>query len=103
MIGIVICWFIGFFFVSSVLENCHKASCSCFQADLFSAWPIKGHWNRKVYHPRFDYDNLILATAAIAIVLDFTILCMPIPVTIKLHMSLKRKVLVIGIFWLGIL
>ena len=73
------------------------------QADLFSAWPIRGHWDRRVYHPTLDYNALLLATGAIAIVLDVTILCMPVYSVSKLQMTLKRKAMVVGIFWLGFL
>lgn len=85
MTGIITLWFISFFF-----------------ADLFSAWPIQGHWDRKVYHPTINYDGLLVSTAAISMALDVIILCMPLPVVSGLQMSFKRKVVVMGIFWLGL-
>ena len=101
MIGIVLCWFVSFFFVSRFWGMHWR--CLCDQADLFSAWPIQGHWNRKFYHPIINYNALLIATGAIAMVLDVTILCMPIPAITKLQLTFRRKVMVMAIFWLGFL
>ena len=78
-------------------------STDSYQADLFSAWPFRGHWDRKVYHPILDFDALLISTAAISMALDLVILCMPIGVVAKLQMSFRRKALIMGIFWLGLL
>ncbi len=101
MIAIVICWFVSFFFVSD--SDVYCCNTDSRQADLFSAWPIRGHWNRKVYHPTLNYNALLVATGAIAITLDVAILCMPIYPVSKLRLVYKRKLMVIGIFWLGLL
>ena len=41
--------------------------------------------------------------AATDIMLDITVLCLPLPVIGSLHMSRHRKVTITGVFWLGIL
>ena len=38
-----------------------------------------------------------------SLVLDVIILCFPIPMIFQLHMAKRKKILVGGIFWVGIL
>lgn len=43
------------------------------------------------------------AQVGTSIALDVLVLCMPLPIILKLHMTMKKKIGVILIFWLGAL
>ena len=44
-----------------------------------------------------------VAIAATDIVMDIVILCLPLPMITGLQMDRKRKLIILGIFWLGTL
>ncbi|KAI1355955.1 hypothetical protein F5Y01DRAFT_268129 [Xylaria sp. FL0043] len=50
---------------------------------------------------RFNSNALGLAQVGSSIALDVLVLCFPIPLIFRLHMSRKRKWQLFGIFWLG--
>ncbi|CAI6262719.1 unnamed protein product [Periconia digitata] len=50
---------------------------------------------------RYDFNAWYLANSGISIVFDITILCFPIPVIRTLRVDFRRKLSIIGIFWLG--
>lgn len=45
----------------------------------------------------------MIAMAALDVALDLTILCLPISALKGLHMSSRKTLLLMGIFWLGAL
>ena len=50
---------------------------------------------------RYDYQAFTLAVGGMSLVFDVIILMYPIPVIRNLHMKGKKKLQVIGIFWLA--
>ncbi|KAL5117423.1 hypothetical protein ACEQ8H_004739 [Pleosporales sp. CAS-2024a] len=67
---------------------------------VFSAWPISNWWTLgKSYS--INYGAFITSFAAIDLVLDVIILCLPVPVIRHLQINTHKKFLVIGIFWMG--
>lgn len=70
---------------------------------IFSFSPVEAQW--KVWMP-FTTIKIVefwVAEGIINIVLDFIVLCLPQPLVWKLKMSWKQKVLLSGVFCLGIL
>jgi hypothetical protein len=64
--------------------------------------PIESAWKdaARAKH-RFDYNAWYLSYSAFSIFFDIAILCFPIPVIKTLRLDRKRKISIIGIFWLG--
>ena len=83
-IAIVIGWLISFFF-----------------ATLFQAWPISCNWTP--CEPTMNYAVMYVAYSATDIVLDITILALPMSFLQQVRMSRNQKVGVMCIFSLGIL
>lgn len=50
-----------------------------------------------------NYGAFLTAFTAMDIVLDLIILCLPLPVIRSLQMDFRRKMSLLGIFWLGAL
>jgi len=50
-----------------------------------------------------DYYAFITAFSAMDIALDLIILCLPLTVIRSLNMNKKRRILLAGVFWLGLL
>ncbi|KAF4628607.1 hypothetical protein G7Y89_g9542 [Cudoniella acicularis] len=67
---------------------------------LFNGKPVSAAWTG-VGVLQFDTVDVGLAQGGSSIVLDIIVLCLPIPIILGLHMHAKRKVAVIGMFWLG--
>ncbi|MCJ1245199.1 hypothetical protein MMC30_002400 [Trapelia coarctata] len=74
---------------------------SSFLGQVFSAWPISDFWNVDGDYD-MDYFAFITAFAAMDITLDLVILCLPLTVIRSLNMNKKRKILLAGVFWLGL-
>jgi hypothetical protein len=69
---------------------------------VLSTTPIDGAWKDAVNaRHRFDYNTWYLSYSALSIFFDIVILCFPIPVIKTLRVDRKRKLSIIGIFWLG--
>lgn len=70
------------------------------QLVLIEGDPIGTSWGEP---GRFRFDSVALGFAQVgtSIALDFTVLCLPLPILSRLHLQRKRKWAVIAIFWLG--
>ncbi|KAL8734015.1 MAG: hypothetical protein Q9166_001776 [cf. Caloplaca sp. 2 TL-2023] len=71
---------------------------------IFQCDPVKGAWDISI--PRnhcFSLRTWLIATNVPNIVLDFSIICLPIPLVWKLKLSTERKIGLTGVFLLGIL
>ena len=77
----------------AVLVNIHKAQ-------IFSSKPVSQGWT-KPGHNTINEPAFLLSMGAINMVLDIMTVCLPLFVIRTLHMSLKRKWSVGGIFALG--
>lgn len=69
--------------------------------NLFECLPIQGDWDPNIT-PRcvnlsVDYNVLCSINA----VTDVVILCLPMPILFKLHVTLQKKIQVVGMFLLG--
>lgn len=69
---------------------------------LFQGKPVSAAWTG-VGVLQFDTVTLGLAQCGSSIALDIIVLLFPIPIILGLHMATRRKIAIIGIFWLGIL
>ena len=72
-----------------------------FFVTLFQDKPIARNWGAP--GTAVNWRDLYLVEIVVDIALDIFILCMPLPVISRLHMSRKKKWLIGGIFWLGAL
>ena len=77
-------WIIAFFFVTLFQDN-----------------PISRNWGSK--GTTVDFPILYIVENTTDIALDLLILCMPLPVIKRLHISTRRKWLLGAVFWLGAL
>ncbi|KAI1163885.1 hypothetical protein F5B18DRAFT_651209 [Nemania serpens] len=67
---------------------------------IFSAWPISNWWTLgKTY--TLNYGAFLTSFAAIDLVLDIVILCLPFPVIRNLQVDRNKKFLLLGVFSLG--
>lgn len=67
---------------------------------IFSAWPISNWWTLgKTY--TINYGAFLTSFAAVDLVLDIVILCLPFPVIRNLHINRSKKFLLLGVFSLG--
>ncbi|KAL8849902.1 MAG: hypothetical protein Q9221_005168 [Calogaya cf. arnoldii] len=69
---------------------------------IFQCNPVRGAWDISV--PRDQCINLriwLIATNVPNIVIDFSIICLPIPLIWKLKLSIERKIGLTGVFLLG--
>ena len=77
----------------AVLTNKHKAQ-------IFSSKPVSQGWTDPG-HNTINLPAFLLSMGAINMVLDIVTVCLPLFVIRTLHMSLKRRWSVAGIFALG--
>lgn len=84
--GLVVGWWVG-----------------CTAATLTNCIPLKWSWINSFADPRycFNYNIFWMASGACEIFLDVLILTLPISVVVRMHLSLRRKLTVQGIFLLG--
>ena len=69
---------------------------------LFAGDPISDSWTH-MGTPRYDFAPMLEAYAYTDILIDVIVLAMPIPMIRSLHLDMKRKLSVGGIFSLGLL
>lgn len=79
-----------------------RRNLTSYQVILFNGKPVSAAWTG-VGILQFDTVAVGLAQGGSSIALDIIVLCLPIPIILGLHMHAKRKVAVIGMFWLGAL
>ena len=70
------------------------------QAQIFSSRPVSQGWTNPG-HNTINEPAFLLSMGAINMVLDIVTVCLPLFVIRTLHMSLKRKWSVAGVFALG--
>lgn len=75
----------------------------CTVATLTNCIPLKWSWINSFADPRycFNYNIFWMASGACEIFLDVMILTLPVSVVLRMHLSLKQKLTVLGIFFLG--
>jgi hypothetical protein len=75
----------------------------CTVATLTNCIPLKWSWLNSLADSKycFDYNIFWMASGAVEIFLDAVILAMPISVVVRMQLSLKRRLTIIGIFLLG--
>lgn len=67
---------------------------------LLAGKPVSAVW-KPVPSMRYDYGSFGLANAGMGIAFDVVVLCFPLPVIKNLQMKTRRKLMIVGIFWLG--
>lgn len=74
-------------------------------ASIFSCWPLKYGWintlNQAPYC--FNYNYFWLTTGIIEAVLDVCLIALPVGMVVKLQMTTKKRMGLVGVFLLGIL
>ena len=67
-----------------------------------STTPIESAWrNAAAAKHRFDFNTWYLSYSALSIFFDVVILCFPIPMIKSLSINTRKKISILGIFWLG--
>ena len=74
---------------------------SFFFATLFQVWPIWCNWT--LCNPTTNYPAMYVCSSVFDILLDITILCIPVSIIKGLSMTKERKLGLIGVFGVGIL
>jgi hypothetical protein len=69
---------------------------------MFSANPVSNFWN-EYGHTTINFGVWSITMSAIDVALDAIVLCLPIPMIRNLKISTRRKISLLGIFWLGLL
>ena len=81
---VIICWSIGAGF-----------------ATIFQCVPVRKSWNKHLYGHCIDTDAFWIAYAVMNVLTDVMVLSLPIPQIFKLHLRLREKLMVSGVFLLG--
>ncbi|RFU27555.1 hypothetical protein B7463_g8779, partial [Scytalidium lignicola] len=72
---------------------------------IFSVWPIKYFWDgwkgEMVADSAININLFSFIRGSIEISVDLVILCLPLPMLAKLHMSLKKKIHIMSMFCVG--
>ena len=77
------------------------------QAHLSASNPVSKFWDHPLVSEEssnvYDYPAFLIAMSSIDLIFDLVILSLPLPVIKNLHLSLRRKWTLAGIFMLGFL
>ena len=76
---------------------------ACTIVSIFECVPIDTFWEPKSERRCVNLKQYILSNAVINIVTDLLLLILPLPMIWSLHLATERKVLVSGVFLLGLL
>jgi hypothetical protein len=69
---------------------------------MFSATPISNFWD-EFGHTTLNLGYWNITMASLDVSLDILVLCLPLPMIRNLKISTRRKLSLLGIFWLGLL
>lgn len=107
LLALVCVWTVTTFFVSAAVAPKGVFHAEPFKLVIFCYKGVSSFWTGDINDPGvnavYDLSTLIMATAIVNVAFDAAILSVPIPPILKLQMSTKRKVALIGIFLLGAL
>lgn len=71
-------------------------------SNFLACRPVRAAWDASITDKTcINRSALYIATAALNIATDMTMLVLPIPVVVPLQMSSRQKVEIVGIFMLG--
>lgn len=70
-------------------------------ATIFQCVPIEGAWDKTVDAKCIDTNAFWIAYAVCNILTDAVVLSLPIPVVFKLHLNMRERVMLCGVFMLG--
>jgi hypothetical protein len=71
--------------------------------DLLYCVPVQKFWDPTIEGSCFNFPAYFLAMELIDLLLDVAIICLPIKTVLRLHLSLRKRLAVLGIFLLGAL
>ena len=106
MMTLTMGWFIASILVSTNSAkrfNYTRIKRCFFQPAIFQCKPVSAAWTAPDQYRVINLPVYLLIMAAINTAMDLTIVCLPLFVIRTLRMSFKRKLLVSGIFLLGLL
>lgn len=69
---------------------------------FFQCSPVKKSWRPRTAGKCLPNDITFYVLAAISIICDLIIFFLPIPILLKLHINIRRKVALVAIFMLGL-
>ena len=84
VMGIVVSWSIGAIF-----------------ATILQCIPVEGAWNPTINAVCIDTDQFWIAYAVVNILTDVMVLALPIPSIMGLHLRLRDRLLLCGVFLIG--
>lgn len=70
-------------------------------ATVFQCVPVRGAWNSTVHATCIDTSMFWMAFAVINILTDAVVLSLPLPEVFKLHLNIRQKISLCGVFLLG--
>ena len=76
---------------------------ACFFTTVFTCNPVNKNWDPNVPGGCMDSRKRMIATAGINLVIDMVIAALPIPEVWRLHLNVRRKVLLCLVFGTGVL
>lgn len=66
---------------------------AAFFGDTFMCYPVESQWDTSVKGTCIDYGKVTLGIGIANVMIDFILLCLPLPILWRLQMSTRRKVL----------
>ena len=73
----------------------------CIFLSIFRCKPIAGSWNVAIPAKCLSFELIVIAAEPFNCALDFLMVALPVKVIRTLQLSMKRKILLSGIFALG--
>jgi hypothetical protein len=100
VIGLVSIWGNMCLIVSDIFFNTRRRLADTYQLCTVEADPISASWT---YQCTFRFDPVKLAMCEMlgSLIFDITVLCLPLPLVVRLKMPTTRKFAIAGISWLG--
>ncbi|KAF2470810.1 GPCR, PTH-type, partial [Lindgomyces ingoldianus] len=75
---------------------------SSLVCQILATDPIDASWkNAARAKHRFNFNAWYISYSGLSIFFDIVVLCFPIPMIKSLHINTKKKISILGIFWLG--
>ncbi|KAI0851348.1 hypothetical protein F5Y00DRAFT_259885 [Daldinia vernicosa] len=87
--------------VTCVLVSCTLFHLSCLIVQLNQCHPIAKKWDPTVPGRCINQIPYYMASSALAVVFDFAVMFLPLPVILKTKIQLRKKVMLLGLFALG--
>ena len=74
---------------------------SCMIAQTVLCVPLEHLWNQSIKGYCFPYGTFLICAVSLELAMDATVLALPIPMIMNLHLPVAKKMLIAGVFLLG--